>query len=273
MAALEKEFPERLKRHDHTYPVSAKAGADPLFLQVFDGKPEQGGGGSSTLTYILGDAESGEAVIIDPVLEQAERDMKKLEEMGLTGPYLVLNTHCHADHVTSGSVLRSKLGNLKTAISAASTADADIKLEANQVVTWGKDKKRSLKVLPTPGHTNGCCSFYDADIGCVFTGDALLIGGCGRTDFQEGSAATLYDSVHSQLFTLPEDTLVFPAHDYKGRVRSSVAQEKANNPRLGCGNSKETFMQIMTDLKLNTPAKMHIAVPANLKCGVFEVEK
>ena len=175
------------------------------FLQLFDE------GGSSTLTYALADTATKEAIIIDPVLAQVDRDLAEVEKLGckLT---IALNTHCHADHITGTGALKAKVPGLKSAILGASGAKADMMLEPNQSVDWAGGT-RSLKVVPTPGHTGGCVSYYDATIGAIFTGDALLIGGCGRTDFQSGDAGTLYDSVHNQIFSLPEGTLVYPAHD------------------------------------------------------------
>jgi len=179
------------------------------FAQLFDG-PAPDGGGSSTYTYILGDKESGECIIIDPVLEQVERDLAAVQEMGLQLT-LALNTHCHADHVTGTGELKRRVPGLRSMISAASGAKADEFISPNQKIGWAGGA-RTLEALPTPGHTNGCLSLHDGRMGAVFTGDTLLIGGCGRTDFQEGSADTLYDSVHSELFSLPPSTIVFPAH-------------------------------------------------------------
>ena len=141
-----------------------------------------------------------------------ERDLAAVETLGckLT---LALNTHCHADHVTGTGSLKAKVPGLKSLISKSSGAKADVMIEPDQAITWAGGR-RSIRVLPTPGHTAGCVSFFDPVIGAVFTGDALLIGGCGRTDFQEGNAAQLYDSVHSRIFSLPDTTIVYPAHDY-----------------------------------------------------------
>jgi len=234
-----------------------------IFEQLFDG-PAPEGGGSSTYTYLLGDADSKEAILIDPVLEQVERDVAAVNRLGLKLT-LVLNTHCHADHITGTGELKKRLPGVTSVISAASGAKADRKLAPSEVVTWARGK-RALKTLATPGHTNGCVSYYDASIGAVFSGDALLIGGCGRTDFQEGSAATLYDSVHQQIFTLPPATLVLPAHDYKGRTHSTVQAEREGNPRLTL--DKPAFVETMANLGLAYPKKIDVALPANLMCGV-----
>ena len=230
------------------------------FRQLFDG-PE--GGGSSTYTYLLWDHSTKEALLIDPVLEQVERDTQAVAELGLT-LVCAVNTHCHADHVTSTGALKSQVAGFRSYISKASGAMADVLLEPGEDLRWAGGS-RSLRVLATPGHTDGCISLLDEAIGAVFTGDALLIGGCGRTDFQQGSAATLYDSVHSQLFTLPPATMVLPAHDYQGRRFSTIAAERGGNPRLR--KSKADFVQLMAGLDLAYPKKLDVAVPANLKCG------
>lgn len=225
-----------------------------LFRQLFDAK-------SSTYTYLL--ADSGVAVLIDPVFEQVERDIALLRELGLELVYSV-ETHVHADHVTAASLLRSRLGS-KMAISRASGAKcADRLLEPGDRVEFGD---KHLEVRPTPGHTSGCVSYVLGDQSMAFTGDALLIRGAGRTDFQEGDAATLYASVHEQLFTLPDDTLLYPAHDYNGRTVTSVGEEKANNPRLGGQRSQSDFVGYMDNLGLPHPKHMAQAVPANLECG------
>ena len=233
-------------------------------LQLFDG-PAPKGGGSSTFTYLLWDAPTKEALLIDPVLEQVDRDLAEAARLGvnLVG---AINTHCHADHITSTGVLKKRLGGgFRSHISKASGAAADVKLSPGEAFTWAGGT-RCLKVLATPGHTNGCISLHDAELGAVFTGDALLIGGCGRTDFQEGSAAQLYDSVHQQLFTLPASTMVLPAHDYKGRCFSTVAAERAGNPRLT--KSRHEFVELMANLNLPYPKKIDASLPANLKCGL-----
>lgn len=234
-----------------------------ILIQLFD-PPPPAGAGSSTFTYILADPETKQAILIDPVLEQVERDLEAVSQLGCTLT-LALNTHCHADHITGTGELKKRVPQLKSVISAASGAKADMHLEPGQEIVWA-DGRRKLQTLPTPGHTNGCVSFYDERLGAVFTGDALLIGGCGRTDFQEGSSETLYDSVHAQLFTLPPSTIVFPAHDYKQRLRSTVGAEKATNPRLT--KTKEGFVKLMSELGLPYPKQIDRALPANLMCGV-----
>ena len=171
---------------------------------------------------------SKEAIIIDPVLEQLDRDLAMVRALGceLT---LAFNTHCHADHITATGKMKAAVGSgLRSALKGV-WRQGRLLLEPDQVVTWAGGT-RQLKVLATPGHTNGCVSYYDEAIGAVFTGDALFIGGCGRTDFQEGSAATLYESVHTKLFTLPGDTLVYPAHDYMDDATTITAEAHQSAP-------------------------------------------
>lgn len=180
---------------------------------------------------------------------------------------LAINTHCHADHITGTGLLKQRLANLKSGIAAAAGAKADILFVENDIIKFGK---HTLIVIPTPGHTDGCVSYYtDSGGGAIFTGDALLIRGCGRTDFQQGSAVKLYQSVHHEIFSLPPHTLVYPAHDYRNRSKSSVVEEKLLNPRLT--KPKEEFVKIMAELNLAYPKKIDIAVPANLQCGVHEL--
>jgi len=223
---------------------------------------------SSTYTYLLWDMDSKDAILIDPVDIQVDRDLKEVEEEGVKLIYGV-NTHAHADHVTGTGLLKQKLPGLKSIISKSSGAMADQHIAHGDKITFGS---RYVEVRATPGHTAGCVSYVTDDSKMVFTGDALLIHGCGRTDFQEGSADTLYDSVHSQLFTLPEDCVVYPAHDYKERTSSTIGDEKANNPRLGAGKTKSEFIDIMNNLNLSKPKKIDVAVPANMRCGVPDVE-
>jgi rhodanese-related sulfurtransferase len=159
----------------------------------------------------------------------------------------------------------------KSIVSCFSGADcADFKVNDGDEISFGKQR---LTVHTTPGHTNGCMSLHSPKHKMVFTGDTLMIRGCGRTDFQEGSAKKLFESVHSKIFTLPDETLVFPAHDYHGRTVSTISEEKKYNPRLGGGKSKEDFCRIMSDLNLSYPKKIDEAVPANLKCGILNSEE
>jgi glyoxylase-like metal-dependent hydrolase (beta-lactamase superfamily II)/rhodanese-related sulfurtransferase len=224
------------------------------FRQLFDPA-------SSTYTYLL--ADSGEAVLIDPVFEQAHRDAALLRELHL--PLLwTLETHIHADHVTGASLLKQMLGNRIAVGEGTGALEADRYLQDGDEVRFGK---RTLQVRATPGHTSGCVTYVLDDCSMAFTGDCLLIRGCGRTDFQEGNSGALYRSVHQQILSLPDDCLLYPGHDYRGLTVTSVAEEKAYNPRLGGQLSESDFAGYMANLKLAHPKKIDIAVPANLQCG------
>ena len=177
-----------------------------FFRQLFDRT-------SCTYTYLLADTDSHEAVLIDPVIELAERDVQTAKDLGLTLKYC-LNTHMHADHITGSGLLKKLVPEIKSVISKDSGAEADVLVENGSVVTVGNHQ---LEVASTPGHTNGCGTYICKGQSCAFTGDTVLIRGCGRTDFQEGNPNTLYDSVWNNVFSLPEDYRLFPAHDYKGR--------------------------------------------------------
>lgn len=216
---------------------------------------------SSTYAYLLACPRTREAALIDPVIEEVAAYEALIQTLDLRLVF-TLETHVHADHVTAGDALRTRLGS-RTCVRAGSGADcADVALQHGDVLPVGDLR---IEVRATPGHTDSCVSFVLPDR--VFTGDALLIGGCGRTDFQQGSAAKLYESVTTQLFTLPPDTLVFPAHDYKGRTVSTIREEHAINARLGAGKSVHEFVEIMDNLKLAYPKQIDRAVPANLRCG------
>jgi glyoxylase-like metal-dependent hydrolase (beta-lactamase superfamily II) len=233
-----------------------------LFHQLFD--PE-----TSTYTYLLADEDTREAVLIDPVREQVERDLAVLAERGLRLAY-ILETHVHADHVTGASTLRARTG-ARTAVSRRGGAPcADILVDHGDVLRFGA---HALEVRATPGHTDGCVTYVTDDHRMAFTGDALLIRGCGRTDFQQGDARTLYRSVHRQIFSLPDECAVYPAHDYQGRTRTTVGEEKALNPRLGGGKTEDEFADIMENLDLAQPRQIHVAVPANSRCGRIEAEE
>lgn len=227
-----------------------------IFRQLFDRV-------SCTYTYLLGDEASGEAVLIDPVREHLERDLGLIAELGLR-LVMTLETHVHADHVTASGLLRGRAGS-KSAVSAAGGAPcADVALRHGQRIQFGA---QSLEVRATPGHTDGCVAFVHHAEGMVFTGDTLLIRGCGRTDFQQGDARRLYQSVHEELFSLPDATFVYPGHDYLGRTRSTIGEERALNPRLGGGRTADDLVEIMNKLGLAYPAQIDVAVPANQQCG------
>ena len=227
-----------------------------IFRQLFD--PQ-----SSTYSYLLGDERTNEAVLIDPVFEQARRDRALIAELGLK-LLTTLETHVHADHVTGASLLKQRLGS-RIAISGVSGATgADVALAHGDRVIFGT---RYLEARETPGHTSGCVTYVLDDESMAFTGDALLIRGCGRTDFQQGSARTLYRSVHSQIFTLPPSCLLYPGHDYRGLTVTSVDEERRLNPRLGAGIGEADFAGYMNNLGLPHPKQIDVAVPANLQCG------
>lgn len=230
-----------------------------LFRQLFDSD-------SATYTYLLADEKSREAVLIDPVREQFERDLQILEDLELKLVHTI-ETHVHADHVSSSGMLRQRLGSRSVMSIHGGAGCADHLVEDGDHVRFGEHR---LEARLTPGHTNGCVSFIDHEGRRAFTGDALLIRGCGRTDFQQGNAGTLYDSITTKLFTLDGDYAVYPGHDYAGRTMSTIDEEKRLNPRLGNGNTKAQFVQIMASLRLPEPKKMHLAVPANLECGLIE---
>ncbi|RMH22650.1 MAG: MBL fold metallo-hydrolase [Gammaproteobacteria bacterium] len=212
-----------------------------------------------TYTYLVADQHSHEALLIDPVLSQVERDLKLINELGLTLKY-ALDTHVHADHITANGTLRDRTG-CQTGIAAANqVACADHGLECGDELSLGN---HMIKVLCTPGHTDGCISFLIGNH--VFTGDSLFIRGCGRTDFQQGDAGKLYDSITQTLFTLPDETWVHPGHDYHGHTISTIGEEKRFNPRLTL--SRDEFIAYMENLDLPDPKYMMEAVPANQTCG------
>ncbi len=227
-----------------------------IFRQLFEQQ-------SSTYSYLLGDSASGEAILIDPVFEEAARDAALIKELGLR-LVTTVDTHAHADHVTGAWLLKTRLGS-KIAISAASAAKgADIQLGDGDRVYFGG---RFVTAVATPGHTDGCMTLVLDNETMAFTGDALLIRGCGRTDFQQGSAHRLYQSIKTRIFTLPDECLLWPAHDYHGLTVTSVAEEKAYNPRLGGNISEADFAGYMQHLGLPHPRQIDVALPANMLCG------
>ena len=229
-----------------------------IFRQLYE--PE-----SSTYTYLFGCRDTGQAVLLDPVLETVERDLSVLQALGLTLSH-TLDTHIHADHVTAACRLRSLTGCKVAYPEMDNLPCADVGVsEASPLEVGGL----AFRPLFTPGHTDTHHSYLVEQPGSlrVFTGDALLIDGCGRTDFQNGDAEALYRSIHEKIFMLPGDTLVFPAHDYQHRHVSTVDQERERNPRLGGGKTLDEFVAIMTNLDLPYPKRIDIAVPANRLCG------
>ncbi len=230
-----------------------------LFRQLFDRA-------SCTYTYLLGDEATGDAVLIDPVREHVERDSRLLADLGLTLRF-TLDTHVHADHVTGAGLLRARHGCRSVQARHGGAACADVPVSDGDRVTFGGC---ALEVRATPGHTAGCLTYVTPDHTMAFTGDALLIRGCGRTDFQEGDARTLYRSIHEQVFTLPDACLIYPGHDYQGRTCSTVGEERRLNPRLGGGRSVEDFVAIMDNLGLAPPLHLAEALPANQNCGIAQ---
>lgn len=227
-----------------------------IFQQLFDTT-------SSTYTYMLADDDTRKAVVIDPVFEQMNRDLALLRELDLTLLY-VLDTHCHADHVTGAWLMKQKTGCQIAVSQKIGAANVDVELAHGDVIRFGR---HSLEVRATPGHTDGCMSYVTGNQSQVFTGDALLIRGCGRCDFQQGNAGTLYDSISDQILSLPDSCLIYPGHDYNGRTVSSVVEEKAYNARIGGGASKQDFVGYMDAMQLPHPKHIDIALPANMVSG------
>ena len=215
-----------------------------------------------TYSYLLIDPKTRQGVLIDPVKEQINRDLELIKELGVELLY-VMETHVHADHVTSAGLIRQKTGAKIVYSEAAEVQAIDVTINDGEVLKFGQ---KIVKVIATPGHTSSCVSYYID--GTVFSGDALLIHGCGRTDFQQGNAEVLYDSIVNKLFALPDETIVYPGHDYKGLTSSTIGEEKHWNPRIGNNQSKKEFVQIMRNLNLELPKKINEAVPANMEIGI-----
>ncbi len=228
---------------------------DLLLRQLFDRD-------TFTYTYLLVDTKTQEGAIIDAVKEQFDRDLQLIKELGIELLYAI-ETHAHADHITSAGMLRQNTGAKIVFGESAGIKGIDLVVNDGDKLQLGS---HAIEVISTPGHTSGCTSYYID--GMVFTGDTLLIRGCGRTDFQQGDAKTLYNNVTKKLFTLPDETLVYPAHDYKGRTSSTIGEEKRWNPRLGGGQTAAGFVEIMNNLNLDMPKKINEAVPANVSVGV-----
>ena len=223
------------------------------YHQLFDAE-------SSTYTYVLVDPATRDAVMIDPVDTQFEVYSALISRDRLRLRY-VLETHTHADHISGSSLLRVRTGAKAATPLACGIVAADLQLEDGEELRFGGE---TIRALHTPGHTAGSMSYRWRD--GVFTGDSLLIGGCGRTDFQSGDAGALYDSITQKLFALPDATLVFPAHDYNGRTSSTIGAERSTNPRLA-GRTRGDFIRLMSELQLPRPRMMDVAVPANRRLG------
>jgi sulfur dioxygenase len=222
--------------------------------------------GSASYSYLVWDRESREAALIDPVLEQVSRDIKLIRELGLQLNY-TLETHVHADHVTGSGILRKTFNSIVMLHENSRAKCADVQIKEGDFIPLGTSK---IHVLHTPGHTDSDASYVIP--GAVFTGDALLIRDCGRTDFQSGDAGRLYDSITQKLFALPDETLVYPGHDYGGHSFSSIIEEKLHNPRIGRNTSRDDFIRIMNSLRLDPPRRIHEALPSNLRCGSYGID-
>lgn len=217
---------------------------------------------SSTFTYLIGCENTGEAALIDPVMPAWKRDLQVVNELGLR-LVMTIDTHIHADHITSASLLKREAGSRIAVPALDALPCTDVGMEEGRPLQIGG---LTLNPMHTPGHTDNHFAIVAGDR--VFTGDALLIDGCGRTDFQSGDSRALYESVRGKLFGLPAETLVYPAHDYQGRWVSSIAQERQRNPRLGADRTVEEFVKLMANLNLPYPKFIDYAVPGNRACGI-----
>ena len=232
-----------------------------LFRQLFDSE-------TSSYSYLLADETTREAVLIDSVREQVDRDAELIAELGLR-LLAALETHVHADHVTGAGLLRDRLACQIVVGARSGVLTADRRVAEGDTVCFGR---HVLEVRETPGHTDGCVTFVCHEEGMAFTGDALLIRGCGRTDFQQGDAGALYRSVREKILSLPAETRLHPAHDYKGRTVTTVAEERRFNPRLGDARSRGEFVALMRGLRLPYPRRIDEALPANMASGVTDPE-
>ncbi len=230
-----------------------------LFRQLFDRD-------TCTYTYLIADHQTKEAILVDPVLEQIERDYKLLNQLELKLKFS-LETHIHADHITGSGRLRELTGCQGIVPNNAQVKCADYFVKEKEMIRLGKI---SIEAIETLGHTNSHMA-YLVNQDRVLTGDALFIRGCGRTDFQGGDAGMLYDCVTKKLFTLADNTFVYPAHDYRGYTVSTIGEEKRYNPRF-LGRDRSEFITFMNNLKLQNPQKMMEAVPANENCGIVNKE-
>jgi glyoxylase-like metal-dependent hydrolase (beta-lactamase superfamily II)/rhodanese-related sulfurtransferase len=228
----------------------------PIFRQLYDQV-------SSTYTYFLADPKTLEAVVIDLVFELHHRDLALVKELGLRLKY-VLDTHCHADHVTGAWLFKQATGAQIVLSKRYGAEGVDLPVDEGDQIRFGGEH---LDVRATPGHTAGCLTYVMADRRMAFTGDCLMIRSAGRTDFQQGNARRMFASIHKQLFTLPDACLIYPAHDYDGRCVSTVREEKLYNTRIGGAASETDFVGLMENLGLAHPKKIDIALPANMRCG------
>lgn len=229
-----------------------------LFRQLFDRE-------TYTYTYLIADDQTKAAALVDPVLERVEIELQLIQELGLNLLYC-LETHIHADHITGTGKLREITGCLGIVPEKASIACADRNIKDGEILELGEVK---IQAIATPGHTDSHMA-YLVDRKFLLSGDSLFIRGCGRTDFQSGDAGILYDSVTEKLFTLPDATLVYPGHDYKGQTVSTIGEEKQYNPRFFKNRaliSRNSFIDLMNNLNLPNPLKIAEAVPANQSCG------
>lgn len=231
-----------------------------IFKQFFERE-------TSTFTYLLACEVTRQAVLIDTVISELDSYLTELQDKNLKLIY-TLETHVHADHITAADLLRKRLGSKSIIYKDAGAKCGDILVTDNTQINVGS---LHIEVRHTPGHTNGCVSYVIDNL--VFTGDALLINGCGRTDFQMGDASQLFDSIHKKIFSLPDETLIYPGHDYNGKTVTTVGIEKQFNKRIGQKIGKEDFIKIMSNLKLDYPKQIEIALPANLECGLTPVTK
>ncbi|MCB0390054.1 MAG: MBL fold metallo-hydrolase [Bdellovibrionales bacterium] len=225
-----------------------------IFRQLFDQD-------SWTFTYLLADPLTKEAIMIDPVYEKAERDLTLIRELDLKLKYTI-ETHTHADHITGAAKISAATGAKKVAGKQSGAVCADILVDDGDTLEFGP---YIVKCISTPGHTDGCMSYYVS--GSLFTGDALFVRGNGRTDFQQGSPERLFESITQKIYSLPDETIIYPAHDYKGHSFSTVEEEKKFNPRINETVTLDQFVKTMNGLNLPDPKKIHEAVPANLVCG------
>ncbi len=225
-----------------------------IFRQLFDPV-------TSTYTYLIGDRATKEAILVDPVLEQVERDYRLLQELDLKLRYC-LETHIHADHITGTAKLKEMTGCESIVPEGANTPCANREIKSREVISLGE---LTIEAIATLGHTDSHMAYLVNDTH-LLTGDSLLIRGCGRTDFQSGNAGLMYDMVTQDLFTLPDETMVYPGHDYRGHSQSTIGEEKRYNPRF-VGKSRDEFIELMKNLNLPHPQRIMEAVPANQKCG------